>query len=471
MSNGKPGDSPNILFIMSDDHASMAMSCYGSYRNKTPNIDRIAEEGVRLDNCFCTNSICTPSRAAILTGQYAHRNGSITFNALDPTSYTFPQMLRNHGYYTAMVGKWHLACEPTGFNYWNVLPGQGLYNDPEFIDHGVSKIIPGYVTDIITDITLDVLENRPQDRPFCILCHHKAPHDMWESDDKHASMFEGETIPEPKNLFDEYDTRASAVRQSTQTIGSSNPGHTLFERETGHVTDPDERRRAQYQEYIKRYLRCVAAIDDNVGRLLDYLDDNDLAENTIVIYTFDQGFFLGEHGWYDKRFMYEESLRMPFVMRYPRAIKPGSTDDHIILNTDFAATFLDYAGLEPHETMQSESFRPILEGGDLPGWRDVMYYRYYRSHFNTPSHWGVRTKRFKLIYYNLSNEWELYDLEDDPMEMNNIYGEPGSAGTIEHLKSELKRLQNELNDTEDGFEGEMRAWKLLAQKPHPLFRL
>lgn len=465
------GVRPNILYIMSDDHASMAMSCYGSYRNQTPNIDRIASEGIRLDNCFCTNSICTPSRASILTGQYPHMNGAITFNAPNPTSYTFPQMLRNGGYFTAMIGKWHLSCEPTGFDSWNVLPGQGLYHDPEFIDNGVSKILPGYVTDIITDLTLDVLENRPRDKPFCILSHHKAPHDMWESDDEHAALFADTQIQEPANLFDTYKDRASAIRQSTQTIGSPRPGHTVFADETGHISDPVQRKKAQYQEYMKRYLRCVASIDDNVGRLLDYLDAHDLSQNTIVIYTSDQGFFLGEHGWYDKRFMYEESLRMPFVMRYPEAISPGVTDDHIILNTDFAATFLDFAGLEKHPSMQSESFKPILEGLQPADWRESMYYRYYRSHFNTPSHWGVRTKRFKLIYYNLSGEYELFDLENDPAEMKSVYDDTEYSGTVEYLKDELKRLKNELCDAEDGFEGEVRARELLRQKPHPLFRL
>ncbi len=464
-------DRPNIIFIMSDDHAAHVMGCYGSYRNTTPNLDRIAAEGIRLDNCFCTNSICTPSRASILTGKYPHMNGVMTFNALPSNQVTFPQMLRNAGYYTAMVGKWHLDCEPTGFDYWNVLPAQGKYHDPDFIDNGVKKVVPGYVTDIITDDTLSVLASRPKDRPFCLLSQHKAPHDMWESDDQHAAMFENVDIAEPETLFDDYDTRATAVQQSTQRIGATRPGHTYFEAETGHITDPVSRKRAQYQEYMKRYLRCVASIDDNVGRILDYLDENDLTENTIIIYTSDQGFFLGEHGWYDKRFMYEESLRMPFVVRYPREIAASSADDHIILNTDFAATLLDYAGVEPHPDMQSESFRHILAGEEPAEWREIMYYRYYRSHFNTPSHWGVRTKQYKYIYYNMSMEHELYDLGNDAREIKNVYRDPEYREIARHLRGEVTRLQQELGDTDDSFEGETKAWELLRQPHHPIYQL
>ncbi len=471
-------DRPNMIFIMADDHAAHAMGCYGSYRNTTPNLDRIAAEGMRLDNCFCTNSIFTPSRAAILTGMYPHANGVITFNAPPSNHVTFPQMLRNSGYHTAMIGKWHLGCEPTGFDHWNVLPRQGRYHDPKFIDNGVETRIEGYVTDIITDLTLDALQNRPRDRPFCVLSHHKAPHDMWESDDKHAAMFADADIPEPTTLFDDYASRATAVRQSTQTIGATRPGHTLYEAETGHIEDSVARRKAQYQEYMKRYLRCVASIDDNVGRILDYLDENGLADNTIIIYTSDQGFFLGEHGWYDKRFMYEESLRMPFVARFPGGIQPGISDDHIILNTDFAATLLDYAGLKPAPGMQGQSFRGILAGEEPGSWREIMYYRYYRSHFNTPSHWGVtpshwgvRTKRYKYIYYNLSMEHELYDLTQDSSEIRNVYGDPGYKDVRRHLRSEVKRLQDELGDTDDSYQGEVRAWELLSQPHDPIFGL
>ncbi|GAF69230.1 unnamed protein product, partial [marine sediment metagenome] len=406
---------PNIIFIMSDDHAAHAMSCYNSRVNKTPNLDRIADEGMRLENCFCTNSICTPSRATILTGKYSHINGAITFNPPDPVHATFPQILRNAGYYTAIVGKWHLLTEPAGFDYWNVLPGQGKYFDPDFIEMGRNKAYQGYVTDITMDISLDILRNRPEGQPFCLLCHNRAPHDPWSSDKKHAHLFENEDIPEPLNLFDDYATRSEAIKASKQVIGVG--GHTTYEERTGHIKDPVERKKAQYQIYMKSYLRCVASIDDNAGRILDYLDETGLADNTIVIYTSDQGFFLGDHGWYDKRFMYEESLRMPFIVRYPDKIKAHGIDEHLIANIDFAPLFLDYAGIPVPDDMQGHSFRHFLEDSEAPCWRESVYYRYYYSHFGTPAHWGLRTQTHKLIYYHDSDEWELYDLIEDPMEM------------------------------------------------------
>ncbi|TFG74233.1 MAG: DUF4976 domain-containing protein, partial [Chrysiogenales bacterium] len=435
---------------------------------QTPNMDRIALEGMRLDNCFCTNSICTPSRASILTGLYSHKNGSIAFNSPDPNCITFPQLLRNDGYFTAMIGKWHLNIEPYGFDRWSVVPGQGQYFDPVFIDQGVRKTIPGYVTDITTDLTIEAIEDRPKDKPFCVLCHHKAPHDPWEHHPRHENLFPDGSIGEPTNLFDDYSGRARAVVQSTQRIGSDSPGHTLYEDETGSIVDADERMRAQYQIYMQRYLRCVAAIDEGVGRLLDYLDQKDLTRDTIVIYTSDQGFFLGEHGWYDKRFMYEESLRMPFVVRYPAAIDAGGTDDHLILNTDFAATLLDFAGIGSPSSMQSESFRTILEGSEPHVWRDSFYYRYYYSHFNTPAHWGVRTDRHKLIYYHASDEWELYDIQADPMEMTNLYDLPEHAALVERLKRRLAELQDEVDDHESGADGDRRAAELMRRPAHPM---
>lgn len=464
-------DRPNILFIMSDDHAAHAMSCYNSRVNVTPNLDRIANEGVRLDNCFCTNSICTPSRATILTGKYPHINGAVTFNAMDPTHVTFPQLLRYSGYYTAMIGKWHLHADPVGFDYWNVVPGQGKYFDPDFIEMGRPKTYEGYITNIITDITLDTLENRPAGQPFCILYHHKAPHDMWHYDDKHAHLFEDEDIPEPESLFDDYAGRAEVLKESVQYIGSERTpglggGHTFYEKETGHITDPIERRGAQYQIYMKSYLRCVASIDDNMGRVLDYLDESGLADNTIVIYTSDQGFFLGEHGWYDKRFMYEESLRMPFLMRFPGKIEAGSVDEHLVLNADFMPTLLDYAGVTIPEDLQGQSFRKIVEGEEIADWRASMYYRYYYSHFNTAAHWGVRTLKHKLIWYHDSDEWELYDLDKDRMEMVNVYDDPDYADVVADLKAEMDRLRDELNDTESPEEGNERAKRALQHQKH-----
>jgi arylsulfatase A-like enzyme len=459
---------PNILFIMSDDHAAHAMSCYGSRVNRTPNMDRIAEEGALLSNCFCTNSICTPSRATILTGKYPHINGAITFNAPDPVHPTFPQILRREGYYTAMIGKWHLDAEPAGFDYWSVLPGQGKYFDPHFVEMGRHIVKKGYVTDITTDMALDVLRDRPKDRPFCLLCHHKAPHDPWQTDEKHAHLFEDQEIPEPSNLFDDYVTRATAIQSSTQIIGSRDPGHTLYEKETGHIEDPVERRKVQYQIYMKSYLRCVASIDDNVGRVLDFLDESGLTQNTIMVYTSDQGFFLGEHGWYDKRFMYEESLRMPFIVRYPEAIHPGTLCDDLVVNIDFAPTLLEYAGIRVPEDMQGSSIVPLLQGTKVPDWRQSMYYRYYYSHFNTPAHWGIRTLEHKLIYYHDSEEWELYDLRNDPMEMANLFGNPEHRELVRSMQDELVRLREQFGDRETAEQGNERARFLLGRK-HPYY--
>ena len=459
---------PNILFIMSDDHAAHAMSCYGSRVNKTPHLDRIAAEGAILSNCFCTNSICTPSRATILTGKYPHVNGAITFNAPDPSHATFPQMLRHAGYYTAVIGKWHLMAEPVGFDYWNVLPGQGKYFDPDFVEMGQHKVKKGYVTDIITDVTLNTLRGRPKDSPFCLLYHHKAPHDPWRTDEKHAHLFENEKIPEPSNLFDDYSTRARAITESTQYIGAEQPGHTLYDKETGHISDPVERRKAQYQIYMKSYLRCVASIDGNVGRVLDFLDESGLAQNTIVVYTSDQGFFLGEHGWYDKRFMYEESLRMPFVVRYPEAIQPGTCCDDLVLNIDFAPTFLEFAGVEASQDMQGASAVSLLKGAPLQDGRRSMYYRYYYSHFNTPAHWGIRTLEHKLIYYHDSEEWEFYDLKSDPMEMINLYDNTECREIVRSLQDELVRLREEFEDYETAEQGNERA-RLLLGRSHPYY--
>ena len=472
MIDEKPRRRPNILFIMSDDHAAPAISCYGGKLNKTPNIDRIANEGMRFDNCFCTNSICTPSRATILTGKYSHKNGCLTLSDnFDGSQVTFPKLLQEAGYYTAVIGKWHLKTEPTGFDYWNVLPGQGLYFNPRMKkkDKGWQngrrggEVYAGYVTDVITDIALDVLKERPPERPFCLLYHHKAPHDEWEYDTKHEELYNDFAIPEPETLYDDYSNRGEAVKRVTQKIGMR---HTKFEEETRHLKGW-VRKAQQYQIYMKKYLRCVKSIDDNIGRVLDYLDESGLTEDTIVIYTSDQGFFLGEHGMYDKRFMYEESLRVPFVVRYPREIKAGSVNDDIVTNVDFAETFLDYAGAPIPKDMQGRSVRPLLRGRTPRNWRKSMYYRYWMhgAHFNVAAHFGVRTKRYKLIYYygKLLNargakkretppEWELFDLKNDPKEMNNVYGHPAYSGIVKKLKAELVRLRREFEDDGDGID-------------------
>lgn len=457
---------PNILFIMSDDHAAHAMSCYGSKINETPNLDRIAEGGMTFQDCYCTNSICAPSRAAILTGKYNHLNGVRTLgDTFDGRQQTVPKILQSNGYETALIGKWHLGHggvnDPTGFDYWNVLPGQGDYHDPKMIEMGEEKVLPGYVTDIITDKSIDWMKNRDENKPFMLMCHHKAPHRPWQPDDKHADMYDGIDIPEPPTFDDDYANRSRAAEMAAMRIEDDLNEIDLKVDPPEGLTDA-ELKSWKYQRYIKDYLRCIASIDDNVGRMLDYLDEAGLAENTIVIYTSDQGFFLGDHGWYDKRFMYDESLRMPFIVRYPHEVRPGSQTDAISLNVDFAPTFLDFAGIDIPSDMQGESLAPVLRGRTPDDWRTSMYYRYW-EHMSKPhevcAHYGVRTDKYKLIYYYnealgmkravdvpMEPEWELFDLGNDPMEMNNCYHDPAYERVVKEMKDELYRLKKELKD-------------------------
>ncbi|HSW02636.1 MAG TPA: sulfatase [Sedimentisphaerales bacterium] len=465
---------PNILFIMTDDHASHAMSCYGSKINQTPNLDRIAKEGMRFTNSFCTNSICAPCRAVILTGKYSHLNGQIDNNVIfDGSQQTFPKRLQKAGYETAIVGKWHLRSDPTGFDYWNILPGQGDYYNPVMIEMGQRKKHTGYVTDILTDHALGWLKGRGADKPFCLMYHHKAPHRNWQPGPKHLDLYEDVQIPEPATLFDDYEGRGRAAREQDMSIEKTmtradlkltapnnltpeqkaawdaayGPRNKAFEEAR---LEGKELVRWKYQRYMKDYLRCVASVDENVGRVLDYLDQSGLAENTIVIYTSDQGFYLGDHGWFDKRFMYEESLRMPLVVRYPKEIKPGSVNGDIVLNLDFGETFLDYAGVPVPADMQGRSIRPILQGQTPGDWRTSMYYHYYEfpAVHSVKRHYGVRTQRYKLIhFYNDIDEWELYDLQSDPDEMKNLYGDARYADVVQELKAELKRLRVHYQDT------------------------
>ncbi|MCE2399390.1 sulfatase [Candidatus Poribacteria bacterium] len=462
---------PNILFVMSDDHASHAMSCYGSRINKTPHLDRIADGGMIFQNCFCVNSICTPSRANILTGLHSHLNGVKTLgDPLDGRKPNVAKMLQASGYQTAMVGKWHLGhggnADPTGFDYWNVLPGQGSYYDPVMIEEDGRKQHEGYATDIITDFSLEWLQNRDKDQPFFLMCHHKAPHRPWDSDEKHAHMFEDGDVPMPDNFFDDYANRSNAAKEAKMRVFGHMNDRDLKIEKLGPPPEglsDEELANWQYQRYIKEYLRCVASIDDNVGRLLDYLDADGVADDTMVIYTSDQGFFLGDHGWYDKRFMYEESLRMPFIVRYPRAVGAGSSTHAMALNIDFAETWLDYAGLQIPDDMQGSSLRPIFEGETPDDWRESMYYRYWMhlSHHHVPAHYGIRTHRYKLIYYygealgtsgsvnqSTEPEWELFDLEKDPNEMCSVYDDPAYADVVKELTAELYRLKEEAMDDE-----------------------
>ncbi|AQQ70512.1 Arylsulfatase [Limihaloglobus sulfuriphilus] len=480
--SGQIKQKPNIIFIMSDDHASHAMSCYGSFINKTPQLDRIANEGMRFDNCFCTNSICTPSRAAILSGTYNHVNGVTTLAThMDNRLETFPKILKRNGYQTAVFGKWHLGKgpehSPSGFDDWAVLNGQGNYHNPEFFfkgpEGGTAKTVKGYATDIITDMSIDWLEKRDENQPFCLLCHHKAPHRPWYPDEKHAGMYLNEDIPEPETLYDDYSNRAKAAEAALMRVGVNMIERDLKSEMPKGLTE-NELRSWAYQRYIKDYLRVIASIDDNVGRLLDYLDNKGLTENTMIIYTSDQGFFLGDHGWYDKRFMYEQSLRMPFIVRYPELIKAGTVNEDIVTNIDFAPTFLDLAGLESPKEFQGFSIKPLLEGATPENWQKAMYYRYWmnRAHHNVAAHYGIRTKKHKLIYYysdgldqpgtadelccnmpenfidvnSLEPEWELFDLEKDPMEMHNVYNDPTYKQVVDELKDQLAELQKKIGD-------------------------
>jgi arylsulfatase A-like enzyme len=379
-------------------------------------------------------------------------------------------MLQDSGYQTAMIGKWHLGhgepYNPTGFDYWNVLPGQGLYHNPVMINEEGQQVYQGYATDLITDFSLSWLENRDQEKPFFLMCHHKAPHRPWDSDAKHAQMYEEHDIPLPETFFDDYANRSNAAKEAKMRVARDMNERDLKIDKLGPPPEgltEEQLTDWKYQRYIKEYLRCVASIDDNVGRLLDYLDEADLTDNTMVIYTSDQGFFLGDHGWYDKRFMYEESLRMPFVVSYPQEIEPGSSCDAMALNVDFAETWLDYAGLPIPDDMQGNSLRPLFNSETPEGWQTAMYYRYWMhlTHHYVSAHYGVRTSRYKLIYYYgealgtagsvdepKTPEWELFDLDKDPLELNNVYHHPDYADVVVDLKKELYRLKAEVGDEE-----------------------
>jgi arylsulfatase A-like enzyme len=442
---------PNILYIMADDHAAHAISAYGSKINATPNIDRIAREGLRLTNCFVTNSICTPSRAAILTGKYAHINGVPVFNTFDGSQPTLAKYLQAAGYHTGMVGKWHLFSDPTGFDYWNILPGQGAYHNPTLIELGQRRQHPGaYCTDLITDSSLDFLQKRPKDKPVFLMCHHKAPHRPWQPHPKYVQKWENVQVPEPATFNDEltnFATRSDAAREATMRIDRDLTRNDV-KRDPPPNLSPADLKKWKYQRYMRDYLACIDSVDDGVGRLLDYLDREGLANNTIVIYTSDQGFFLGDHDWFDKRFMYEESLRMPFVVRWPGQIKPGMVSDKMVLNVDFAPTLLAAAGLPVPADMQGRSALPLWCGEAPADWRTAMYYRYYhypQDHRVQP-HYGVRTERYKLIFFNKINQWELFDLQADPRELKNVYADPAYTATVQRLTAEMHRLKKELKD-------------------------
>lgn len=443
---------PNIIFIMADDHASHAMSCYGSRINKTPNLDRIANEGVKFVNAFCTNSICSPCRAVVFTGKYSHVNGVLdNRDVFDGSQPTFPSILKAAGYETAMIGKWHLHSDPVGFDYWKILPGQGKYHDPDFIEMGKRFTQPGYVTDIIGEDTINWIRNRKSGKPFCLISHHKAPHRRWQPHERHKKMFAGKEFPEPETFGDDYKTRGTAAHEQEMTVE-----HDLDE--TDLKMDPPDGltgealKKWKYNRYMQDYLGCIAAIDENVGQMLDYLDESGLSKNTIVIYTSDQGFFLGDHGWYDKRFMYEAAFRMPLIARFPKEIKPATEVEEMVLNLDIAPTLLDIAGIKIPAEIQGKSFRSVMKGEPDKDWRTSAYYHYYEypAWHMVKRHYGVRTERYKLIHFYFDiDEWELYDLKTDPHELNNIYEDPARQDLIKELKAELKRLQKQYGDSDE----------------------
>ncbi len=476
---------PNIIFIFSDDHAQHAISAYGSKVNTTPHLDRIARGGARFTNSFVTNSICTPSRATLITGQYSHLNGVPVFNRFDGSRDNVAKHFQAGGYHTGMIGKWHLGSNPTGFDRWIVLPGQGAYWDPTFLTPEKKFTIEGHCTDITGDLGVEFLQTRPADKPFFLMLHQKAPHRGWEPDERNKALFKDRIIPEPATLFDDYSTRPAALPENEQTVARDLTNRDLkFDPPAG-LKGAELRAWAQtkpmavtvdgqtltgkalvqwkYQNYMRDYLACVQGVDDNVGKLLDYLDTSGLAANTIVIYSADNGWYLGDLGLYDKRFMYEPGLRVPLLARGP-GIKPGTTPDEFASNIDLAPTFLDLAGLPIPASMQGRSLAPILRGESPADWRQTFYYRYYHSpgHHNTAAHYGVRTRTHKLIYYWAKDAYELFDLVNDPDEQLNLLHAPATANTpavkqlFTELKAEIVRLQKHYRD--DGQYADPADW-------------
>lgn len=485
---------------MSDDHAEQAISCYGSKLIKTPALDRIANEGVRFENSFVTNSICGPSRATLLTGKYSHLNGFKDHrDRFDGSQVTFPKVLQEAGYKTAIVGKWHLKSEPTGFDYWNILKGQGQYYNPTLkeIDKAEDTQHEGYSTDIVTDLALGALNDMEQGNPFCMMVHYKSPHRNWMPNTKYLDAFDDVEFPLPESFDDDYTGRPAAeaadmriedmwlsfdqkmVRpyygEETGRGGKDSWTENVedsYEKSLERLTDSQrkawdahyqkrmdefkklnptgtEKKTWMYQNYLRDYLGCVLSVDENVGRILAFLDKKGLSDNTILVYTSDQGMYLGEHGWYDKRFMYEETLSMPLLMRYPMEMPSGKVVKEMVMNLDFASTFLDYAEAPIPKEMQGSSLRPLLRRWDDSNWRESIYYHYYenpRGWHSVRGHCGVRTEKYKLLHFYLDDRWELFDLEADPNEMNNVYGDPNYVQVQADMKKELERLIEHYGD-------------------------
>lgn len=483
----KNAERPNILFILSDDHTSQAWGIYGGVLKDyvhTPNISRLADEGCVLDNCFCTNSICTPSRAAILTGQYSHRNGVYTLSdALSPDSMNIAKVFQQNGYQTAIIGKWHLKKKPAGFDYFNVLWDQGRYWDPILMSEENFTEGPeggaeykGFSTDVIAGLTIDWIKQRNAEKPFLAFCHFKATHEPYDFPERFKNLYDGVELPEPESLFDfgQQTTGRTFPGQSLNNLASrwmkasENPDKWWCKYPelpfTTEGLDSITARKKTYQKLVKDFLRCGAAIDDNIGRLLDYLEESGLAKNTIVIYTADQGYFLGEHGFFDKRLIYEESLRMPFVIRYPKEIKGGTRLKDMVMNIDFSALLADYAGIKKPDFIQGESFRKNLQGETPASWRKSTYYRYWLHEKIRPAHFGIRNERYKLaLFYgqpldmtgvnkeSTAPGWEFFDLQNDPKELHNAYNDPQYADVIKEMKAELIRLREEAGDTDQKY--------------------
>jgi arylsulfatase A-like enzyme len=474
---------PNIIYIMCDDLTEQAISCYGHSTNKTPNIDRLAKEGVRFTNAFVSNSICGPSRAVLLTGKLSHLNGFLDNNStFNGEQQTFPKLLQKSGYQTAIIGKWHLVSNPTGFDYWNILPGQGDYYNPDFITNGKKERKEGYVTSLITKYSLEWLESlRDKGKPFCLMIHHKAPHRNWMPDIKNLNKFDHVTIPVPDNYFDDYATRGRAAHEQEMGVAKilipsydlklfdpTKPGFPkddddawlkrLNPEQLKAWIDAYDLKNRQFKElnpsgnelaiwklrrYLQDYLATVESVDENVGKVLDYVEKSGLSKNTIIVFTSDQGFYLGEHGWFDKRFMYEESLKTPLLIKYPGHIQKEWVCDKMVQNLDFAETILDYSEVTIPSDMQGISMKPLLEK-KVSKIRDDIFYQYYEypAVHMVKRHYGIRTERYKLIhFYYDCDEWEFYDLKNDPKEMNNSYSNPDYQSVISTLKKRLIEMR------------------------------